>query len=156
MFHLPLCWGLAVHILSFFKVNFQSVHSSVGTVEYPFTLAKAKTILVWVLVGVPWRWPVGHRLNRTIKKVAFANFFLNYWNLNGLECPESFFCLNLSCLSRLYSFKKSLPLETAFESHRDPSAFLPREFVVSSDPTRSAPQTAKKLLPQRVCCELWS
>ena len=34
-----------------FFLNFQPVHSSIGTVEYPFTLAKAKTILIQVLVG---------------------------------------------------------------------------------------------------------
>ena len=43
--------------------------------------------------------------------MAFANCFLNYWN--GFEWPESL-CLNLVCL--LHGFKKSVPVETAFES----------------------------------------
>ena len=37
-------------------------------------------------LGVTWRWPISHSFNRIIKKVAFADCFLNYWN--GLEWPE--------------------------------------------------------------------
>ena len=70
-----------------------------------------------------WRWPISHSLNRITKKMWFLPIAWNDLNLLLLYI----FCL-------LFGFKKSLPLESAFESHS-------LHFLVSSSHGRPATLT---------------